>query len=346
MRILLSVLLPVLLLSACTVPAPQSDDDDDDATTPEGPQVVTLDPGDSVVQRQDGTWDFRDGWAFQDWPRAFYEQHGDDYDVLLFFTDFRVADIWQFCWTAKIDVDGTGIAEQNELWYGEGLGADYTADVGSAGRLQASIVMNTLDLFDQSWLTAQDILTHEVGHRWGMSFRLEDHEDPTVLYQGNSHWTLVLGQDGPSAMQYGQTREIAPGRFRSERVQPMPYGPFDLYLMGLLPLDEVGPLFYVDEPTNFSAPADPGESVPATPTEFDGTRVELTPADIVASMGPRVPAVEDAQKDFRMAFVLVCAPGEPCDPDMLARVEAERLAWSETFSWATRGLGSVDTTIE
>ena len=28
--------------------------------------------------------------------------------------------------------------------------------------------MNSLDLFEASWLSAQDIVTHEVGHRWGM----------------------------------------------------------------------------------------------------------------------------------------------------------------------------------
>ena len=192
MSSLRSAFLVAVLLTGCASPAVP--DDDDSSPDPEQTvHVVTIDAADSVVERSDGTgFDLADGWAFQDWSRSFYAEHGDDYDFLLVFTDFLIPGFWQFAWTAKIDVGGIGIAEQNLQWYGEGLGADYTADAGSAGRLQALVVMNSLELWQQSWLTAQDILTHEVGHRWGMATRLPWEADETLLLDGHGHWTLVL----------------------------------------------------------------------------------------------------------------------------------------------------------
>lgn len=329
----------LLLLAGCAGPS-----GDEPAPTDAPATLATVDAGDSVVLQGDGTWALRDGWAFRDWSRAFYAEHGDDYDFLAFFTDFDLGGVTQFAWATRIDVAGIGLAEQNEERYGDGLGADYTALAGSAGRLQAVLVMNSLDIADSWWLGAQDLVTHELGHRWGMGFRLPLSPEPTALFNNNGHWTPRLGQDAASALSYGQTTETAPGQFRSVRVEPLPYGSFDLYLMGLMELDTVGELFYVANPEVVAPPTgDLTEVRPGTPVDFVGERVDLAPTDVVAAMGPRDPPVAAAQKDFRMAFVLVCRPTEPCGPSMVERLEAERAAYPDTFAWATRGLGTMDT---
>ena len=56
---------------------------------------------------------------------------------------------------------------------------DQTNAAGSAGRLQAMVFMNSRELWKAAAFTSQDILTHEVGHRWGTTILTPWKSDPT-----------------------------------------------------------------------------------------------------------------------------------------------------------------------
>jgi hypothetical protein len=60
-----------------------------------------------------------------------------------------------------------------------------------------------------------------------------------------------------------------------------------------------------------------------------GERVDITIESLEAAMGPRTPAWNEANEDFRVAFILVTRPGETAGDvaDALAKLEVGRLAW-------------------
>ncbi len=302
------------------------------------------------------------GFEVREMAKAFYADRPDDFDFLVIFTDYRVADIWQFAWVTRVDVAGVGLDTNHQRLYGEGLGADLTAEAGSAGRLQAVVFMNTPSLWSTSAYSAQDILTHEVGHRWLAHVQVPWADDPGVLEQWKDqpyefpagHWTILAGTGGPSAMGYGEVVDNGDGTITARSVIPMPYSRLDLYAMGLLPAAEVGPLFWVSGATGFAPPADAlgqqwsAQSVLSAGAEvtFSGTAETFEVADLAAVFGPRDPPYGEAQDTFRFAFVLMCAPGSPCSPEGAAWVDGQRAAWEETFDWATGGRGAAETELD
>jgi hypothetical protein len=282
--------------------------------------------------------------------RAFYEQHGDDYDFVVVWTDFVVVDFWQFAIATRVDIAGIGQdVVYNDLYQWD---LDYWKEAGSAGRLQAAVFMNGKGLFSMSAFTAQELLTHEVAHRWGATLVLPSLADPYQLVDEYwSHWPIVVG-GGASALGYGETVDLGGGQFENHVVTPLRYSPLELYIMGLLPPDapELGDLFWVAGPHSFQPPQNvlgqpwTKDSLSAkTPLTFQGTRVDLSVGEIVADLGPRSPAHADAQKHFRFAFVLVCPPQRPCSDEGLAWVDAQRSLWEGTFPTATGQRATADT---
>lgn len=315
------------------------------------PDVARVPAPAGYTPNGDGTYSLGDGMEVFDATRALYETLGDHYDFVIVWTDFRVAGVWQYEITTRVDIQGIGQDTVYQQYYGWPL--DWYVEAGSAGKLQAVVFMNDRTIWDAAAYTVQDILTHEVGHRWGAGLLLPWEADPTwVLDASVAHYTLAAGLGGPGALSYGQTVDLGGGAFRSETVKPLAYSPFELYTMGLLPPGDplLADLFYVESLSGFAPAVDPigapwtADSVNGTGTvEFQGQRVDLPMSDVVQALGPRVPASADAQKAFRFAFVLLCEPGQACRDDTIAWVDEQRIAWETRFGVATGGRATAGT---
>jgi len=318
------------------------------------PNVARIAVPATFEPQTDGTYQLPTGLELFDVTQAFYDHHGDDYDFILVWTDFRVADIWQFALTTRVDIQGIGqdiIYSQHYNWP-----FDWYHQAGSDGQLQAVVLMNDPALFDSAAFTEQEILTHEVGHRWGASVMPPPSEpDPLILLDGaKSHWAIVASIGGPSALGYGHMTDNGNGTFTSTRISPLGYAPLELYTMGLIPPDDpsLAGMFYVRDPTGFDPPTN-STGQPWTidslnaggSVTFSGERVNLTVADIVAALGPRTPAHPATQTEFRFAFVLVCDSVAGCSDQTLGWVDDTRVAWEGTFHQATGARASADTVL-
>jgi MYXO-CTERM domain-containing protein len=72
----------------------------------------------------------------------------------------------------------------------------------------------------------------------------------------------------------------------------------------------------------------------------EATRHDITGEEIQRAMGRRSPAYPHASRCWRVAFVVVLAPGQTQVPAaMLAKVERYRQRWSQWFTNATDGRG-------
>ncbi len=274
---------------------------------------------------------------------AFYADHDGDFDFLVAYTSEEIAGIFAFALPLRHDIEGIGQQEVMALYGWDDLDP---GDAGSAGRLQQIMLMNAPSLYRPgAFYSAQDILIHETGHRWSANLRL-DSADPWILTDEFwSHWSIYANVGGPSAEGYGTLEDLGDGTFRYDLVVPLRYADLELYQQGLLAAEEVGSMFTVEGATDFDPPDNNGlpwdDGSYGAAVSFAGSRVDVTMDDVLAVHGPRVPAHDNAQTDFRVAFALVC-DGQ-CDEAALAWVDAERAAFPASFEAATRGLATAAT---
>ncbi|HEU4436916.1 MAG TPA: lamin tail domain-containing protein, partial [candidate division Zixibacteria bacterium] len=78
------------------------------------------------------------------------------------------------------------------------------------------------------------------------------------------------------------------------------------------------------------------------PVNVSGTKVWVKIDDVVAVEGPRLPDASTAQKDFRMAFVLVVPNGVRPTAYELARLDSIRAQWAAYFKTAVENLGTMN----
>lgn len=321
-----------------------------DAETPDPyPHLARVPVPDSIIPLPDGTYDLPTGWEVLDIAQAFYARWPDDFDVLIVWTDFEIADIWAFTLPTRIDIAGIGQDEVMELYGWGTLGTTFTDQAGSAGRLQAICLMNSPELYQMGGrFSAQDLIAHEVGHRWSANLSLPWLADRWILTDASySHWAIVADAGGLSATGYGGLTDLGGGQFQYDIVTPLRYSNLELYQMGLISSAQVGTLYYVASATNFNPPTQFGNPVTADTygmdVTFDGTRVDFTMGDVIAAHGARVPDHTAAQTAFKMAFVVVCPQAAQCSAQGLSWVDIERQAWETTFLEATGQRGTADT---
>ena len=173
---------------------------------------------------------------------------------------------------------------------------------GSSGKLLGVSVFPGATFFDG----ASTGFIHETGHQW-VSFLKN-----ASLTSGTPHWSTstmasgVMGHSIPGSgaggsFGCGLTPEGTGLRTKAlpnDRVQT--YNPLDLYLMGLVAVDEVPDQWVVTD-SNFGT---------NWQTLCDGrlltTGLErLTINDVIAVNGPRSPAFANSQRTFRMATIVV-----------------------------------------
>ncbi len=208
--------------------------------------------------------------------------------------------------------------------------------------------------------TGIEMMGHEYGHHWlmGITYDLNDGKGKRHLLRGtqsngggegggetmgtpNQHYSALA--DSRSVMYGSCITPLGNGQYHQAGCVRK-YNHIDQYLMGLRGADEISPMLVLEDPS------DPGNGVDSVAMaanssgkDVSGTPYMVTGDSILRAMGPRVPAYPAAKHCWRMAFVVVLAPGETqISPTMYAKVERYRARWSEWFGFATDGRGTMD----
>ena len=182
--------------------------------------------------------------------KRFYRSHEDDYDaVLAFGANQMTADIAGSAFAYSLDI-------RNDV---KGIGkslVDYTSEVGSAGRLQSIINLNTLSKYPADINERIGALNHSVlsliGEEWGHRFlaftfyRLNRGIDSTLLGRSYCHWSYFLNSEA-SFDEGNQWRQESDGRFTALD-ESRRYSRLDQYLMGLRPAGEIDPVMLITQP--------------------------------------------------------------------------------------------------
>ncbi|MBI2150286.1 MAG: hypothetical protein HYU27_06740, partial [Acidobacteria bacterium] len=284
--------------------------------------------------------------------QIFYRNHPDSYDEIFVFADFNLSLSPAFAYAVPIRNAERGIMNATGA---QGAFYDYGSEFGSGQRLSAMVNMGDLGRFPpdprQQFLgtnTTLSILGQEFGHRW-LAFL--DVSTASMLGRADSHWSFLHNTFG-SVMEGNEIEDLGNGRFQTVRATES-YSPLDQYVMGLRPASEVPPWFVVASPTlttpipaGFPASCRNVENLPSCAPfvglQFSGTRRDVTIDAVLSRAGSRVPSFPQAQKDFRVAFILVTTRGQEPKPASLQTLEAMRTTWVSFFQTAVDGRGTMN----
>lgn len=260
--------------------------------------------------------------------REFFRTHPDNYDFIVAFStfEFDTGDATAFHWPVQNKIQGIGLPQ-----------FDVSNLFGSQGKLQgftdmAALSRYSTDPLEPDFEKVLGVMAHEILHQWAshVRFRLPDGStSDALLGRDNAHWSYLLNSD--ASVEYGaQWKDNGDGTFTSVGIRKF-FSPLDLYLMGFYRKEEVPPFFLIDNPAIDKTQL-PQENVTIT-----GTRREVTIDDIIAVEGERVPAADQSQKEFRIAFVLLVGPNQtPSDAQILA-MNNIRSAFMTRFAIMTGG---------
>jgi hypothetical protein len=165
---------------------------------------------------------------------------------------------------------------------------DNSASYGSAGRLQQVVFQNGKTLGLE--------INHELGHRWAAYLNKPalNLSLPTGFHWGASDHVGQMGN--------GPYLEAEAGGYRvgngggADHFESNPFSMLELYLMGLVPPEEVPNYRFV---TDSTVDVSFGTLLPAAATRL------VTIDDVVAAYGARTPAAASSQNAFTAAFVVV-----------------------------------------
>ncbi len=280
--------------------------------------------------------------------KRFYQSFADRYDSIVVWTDFNsdLDGAFAFEITTRNDVMGIGDEVFNDASFW-----------GSAGELESYVFMGNIERYPSSpdqrvsgaggRPSTLGLLAHEFGHRWLASVRFEDNgtRSDGLLGRQKAHWSFFLDSDA-SFLEGNNISEEGDGRFRTFETVSR-YSRLDLYLMGLAPVGEVAPFFFVDDARGIgSTSLINNESSPQSGVTLDGTKHQVLLDDVLRVEGVREPDFESSPKEFRQAWILLYRSGARPSSDVINKVESARIAWEAFFRQITLGRGGVRTTIE
>ena len=265
--------------------------------------------------------------------KEFIARHGDTYDFLVIATNFTFdmpeADAGGFYLGVKNDTQGIGLP----LF-------DDSALFGSQGKLQGTIDLGNISAVSANPLDATfegviNTLGHEVTHRWGAYVRYRNAAGTTstaLLGKDGGHWSYLLDTSG--SLVYGNAwLDTGNGTYTSTAARSI-YSALDLYLMGLYDKTQVPPMLLIQ-----NAAIDPAQ-LPQPAATVTGTPALVTIDDIVAVEGDRIPTAAEAQKAFKVGFVLLTAAGTSAGEDA-AKLETIRNTWAGRFAALTGGKAKI-----
>ena len=195
--------------------------------------------------------------------------------------------------------------------------------------------------------SATRVLMHEFGHHWLHNVTIRENGfDSRVLNPVSSHPAqyvdtraafTVYDADDASVMGGGFFDDFG-ASFRSTKYSAYGYSWIDLYLMGLASPAEVQPSFYIAN----SSPELGLAYFPPEQATFRGERRSVAIQQLIDSMGPRVPAYPDTQRDFTVLLVIVEGADALSEEDF-ARVQSYRDSFVSRFAIATASRARVKT---
>lgn len=268
--------------------------------------------------------------------RRFYATHPDDYRQLVVYTSQTLVPSEAFAYSLPVKNAEAGIGLD---------GHDFSAEFGSAGRLESFVMMDAVTKYPDDLTlrflgedSALSVLAHEVGHRWlaNAVFRDGNTTSGELLGRDQVHWSFFLDTDGS----FLEGNDIQPQSERTFRTvgASLRYSAFDQYLMGMRDASEVPSFFLVRNPAGTNG--NPGRT-PESGVVLSGTRKDVAIGDVVAALGRRNPPGVPWVLPLRQAFIYV-AVGGAADVQALEKVERIRAAWPAFFIQAADQRGSVD----
>lgn len=257
--------------------------------------------------------------------RKFYETHPDVYDFLAVYS--VISSNFQ---------SGNGITVKNGI---RGNGSFFpdlneTAKYGSSGKLLHFVFIPTkLGLDANTNIDLLDILAHEVSHHWlmfiGDSAACKDNPNSSVkctkttgfpVSEDGAHWssnvdTAVHESGGvfkdPNSHGSSSYWQInANGYCSAVSVTAgngFRFNDLDLYLMGFISPNEAKPIHWYD---NIDA-SDLGQTC---------TQHTISAQDIINMEGLLQPPYPIAQRDFKIGFILLTAPGQSVTQQQISRM--------------------------
>jgi len=269
--------------------------------------------------------------------QSFFTHNPDSYDFIVVVSDFVFDAGWgqhgdpthALYWAVQNDTAGIGLGffDQSQLF--------------GSRRLQGYIDTNSLDLVrdslgildEEHFLT---IVSHELGHRWLAHCDYEDTPgsiSSALRGVDDTHWSYLL--DSNASYMYGSDwQDNENGSFTATEIKTR-YSDLDLYLMGMLPGDEVDPV------TLLTNPAIDADQYPELGAIIDATPTLLTVDQVIAAEGPRIPSNEDSPHEFKIAVVYLATPGDQVTAEKLQFLTTTRTNWQRRFFAQTDGRGVI-----
>jgi hypothetical protein len=292
----------------------------------------------------------------QDMACTVIEALGDRFDFMVWYSDFRVDQ--QEGGTPSTGAIGdrvTGLGESGprrrqpeQFCSDERIQSTYILPVwiGSNQAMEGAP--------DGSWGNydfAMSQIAHELGHRWAAFSRAIVDGDTITL--GPTHWAAGLHAEVPysysgdpeaSLMGGGNWRDNGDGTYTrlADNFYSPASGPsyLDLYLMGMLAVDDVPDFFLLQNLEETGEEDEDGYPI------YTGDRLDITIEDVIAYNGPRLPPFEEAQREFSTAMVGLVLPGQTPSPELLERLEGIRQAWVNYWSQTSGGISTMETSLQ
>lgn len=312
-----------------------------------------------------------DGWATGNYNQTFsnvqyltkplYERFKDDFDFIMFVLDLDSVppgEAYGMACQVSNGVKGIGKDE-----------VDSSKDYGSSGRLKSHFTM---------WMrTAMENgpFLHELCHQWANHALVTEHYSWSTLKGApegkgaGGHWgfsgcggqlggfdqsTLQENVDGVAGLYSAKMGAGNTFGMNANGGNGVPYSNMELYLMGLIPAEELTPFDVFTGIDLDGCTKDAQTYSGATVKVWNGstfkaaTRTECDAESIVRDLGPRVPSCKDAQKSFN-CMIVVLTPKPALSPEhqkvidkMLVRQSYPGDSGNDNtynFFEATRGLG-------
>jgi hypothetical protein len=278
--------------------------------------------------------------------KRFYGSFPDLYDYAVLWTTFEsdMGRALAFETTVRNSIRGIGVSIFNAA-----------ASYGSRGQLQSVVMMGDLanypdgphqDFARRDYSTLE-IVAHEVGHRWlaFVSVMNGDTQSEALLGYRQVHWSFF--HDTDASVMYGNKIAMeSSSRFRTTETWAR-FSKLDLYLMGLAPPAEVGPFLLVEGTTGRDTRGRTltAENFPERGVVFEGRRRDVLLDEILRAEGPRDPPVEQSQKSFRQAWLLLHPPGAPPLAAQIAKLDSIRTAFEKYIQDLTLGRAYMATSL-
>jgi MYXO-CTERM domain-containing protein len=238
-----------------------------------------------------------------------------------------------------------------------------TFDETGPSPLEGLVFMNDWKSFDQIFPPgtplsikegfSRSVFNQEAGHRWAVNTDVGpgvgDGMLEILLGRDRSHWSYFM-ETGGSPLEGNAWRDNGDGTFTTRTdATRYQYADLDLYLMGLIPAEQVAPWFAIGSPQTNGAFDITGSPInPASPPQiFDpqtiqGVRVDFGIEEVVTRLGPRVPAAGAAPNRWRTAFVMLAGRTSPLTPQQRVEFEAMVDSYAEGFAGGTGNRGALD----